>query len=505
MEKNIMLIGFGPHAKRIYFPLVEKFQEEKNFQLVLAIDIEKKREDIRQYLKDRNASTNCYLIPEEHMSYDKLHPEVERHLDKAVERYGVEGVIIASEPLTHVMYAKWALKRGLSILMDKPVSTYENISTESGRAEELINDFIELEILYREARKKNSSLSFSLMAQRRFHPAFKKVREIIRECFEKTGCPVTSIQTFHCDGQWRMPSEIVDQLYHPYMQGYGKCSHSGYHFFDIVPFMLEGGLGDDKYYDNIEVFSQFVRPLDFMQQITLEDYENLFGKQEFWETNKYTQRELNEKMKGFGEIDAFSNICFKKGDKTMTVASLNLAHNGFARRDWVTAKGRDLYKGNGRVRHEQYVIEQGPFQAIHYQSYQSKEVDPKKKQGLYEVGSEYHLDIYVYKNTKMIGGKSVEKFTIKDLNINIMEGKSRGHQEDARAKGFTEFIEAMHGTRKREAMTSDFSTHGAAVLITSAIYQSACAQLKKMNPLIRLPFHLGKGLQGLMPESLIQK
>ncbi|PIP61576.1 hypothetical protein COW99_03565 [Candidatus Roizmanbacteria bacterium CG22_combo_CG10-13_8_21_14_all_38_20] len=43
---------------------------------------------------------------------------------------------------------------------------------------------------------------------------------------------------------------------------------------------------------------------------------------------------------------------------------------------------KDLYKGNGRLRHESHFIEQGPFQAISFDSYQSKEVNPKLKQGL---------------------------------------------------------------------------------------------------------------------------
>ena len=36
------------------------------------------------------------------------------------------------------------------------------------------------------------------------------VKELIREVFTRTNCPVTSFQLFHCDGQWRMPGEIID-------------------------------------------------------------------------------------------------------------------------------------------------------------------------------------------------------------------------------------------------------------------------------------------------------
>lgn len=497
MKKRIMLIGFGPHSKRIYYPLIEKFSNMMNIELTTAVDLESKKGDILKYLKNKKFQPELIFIKPQQQTYDKLNPDLEKQLNEIVKNKKIEGVIIAAEPLVHVMYAKWALKNNLFVLMDKPVSTYKNISTDMKLAKQLIKDFKDLADLYKKAREKNPNLTFSLMAQRRFHPAFQKMKELIRDCFDKTKCPITSVQTFHCDGQWRMPTEIVQQLYHPYMQGYGKCSHSGYHFFDIVPFLLEAGLGENKYYDNIDVFTNFVRPLDFMEQFTLNDYERMFGKKNFQNNNSYSQEQLNYLMKGFGEVDAFSNICFKKGNKVMTVCSLNLAHNGFARRHWVTAKGKDLYKGNGRVRHEFHILEQGPFQAIHYHSYQSKEVDPKLKTNLYEVGGEYHLEIYVFRNTKMIGGKAVERFTIKDLNINIMEGKSRGHQEDARGKGFIEFIESLHGQRNSENMISDFLTHKAAVLITSGIYQSATAQIAGKNPKINLKFNMkGKSKKG---------
>jgi len=36
--KNLLLIGLGPHSKRIYFPLIKKFSKKMNFRLSLIID-----------------------------------------------------------------------------------------------------------------------------------------------------------------------------------------------------------------------------------------------------------------------------------------------------------------------------------------------------------------------------------------------------------------------------------------------------------------------------------
>ena len=475
---NILLIGCGPHAKRIYVPLLSKYKNRVNVKCI--VDIKEKEEDINHFLKSLNCGT--YFIKEAHMSYERLHPFVEKKLDGFVKKYDINGVIISTEPLTHVMYSKWALKKNLSILLDKPVSTYQEVSTKANLAKKILTDYDDLAKIY----KNKTKISFSLMSQRRFHPAFKKIKKLIEDCYKKTNCPVTSIQSFHCDGQWRMPMEIVEQIYHPYCQGYGKCSHSGYHFFDIVPFLINPSYSKDKLYDEVTAHSTVVRPLDFLQQLNLKDYEKLFGKKLFDEHNKFSKKDYEKLMENYGEVDAFTNLEFKNKDKTITLSSINLAHNGFAQRCWVTAKGRDLYKGNGRVRQETHIIQQGPFQAIHYHSYQSKEVNPNKNQGLYDVGGEYHLDIYVFKNTKMIGGKTFEKISVKDLNKKIMSNKSRGHQEDARAKGFLEFVEFLEGKRKRKDMTSDFLTHRMGSLITSLIYRSIVSQYHNKNAKMRI-------------------
>ena len=40
----------------------------------------------------------------------------------------------------------------------------------------------------------------------------------------------------------------------------------------------------------------------------------------------------------------------------VTTATLNLMQNSFSRRGWFAPR-RDLYKGNGRVRHERLVLQ----------------------------------------------------------------------------------------------------------------------------------------------------
>jgi hypothetical protein len=189
-------------------------------------------------------------------------------------------------------------------------------------------------------------------------------------------------------------------------------------------------------------------------------------------------------MKNYGEIDAFSNICFKKSDKVITIVSINLAHNGFSTRDWVTAASRDLYQGNGRVGHEVHILQQGPFQTLHFHSYKSKENVDEPNQ----VGGKQHLEIFIFKNHKMIGGQPVTRITINDLIE--MEGGDRGLLGKAKAKVFVEYIKAIRGYIPRTSVISEFIKQEHAVILTSGIYQSMIAQIRSKNPLINLKIHL---------------
>ena len=485
MANNIILLGLGPHAKRVYYPIMEKFGHQEDAEIIFGVDLEEKRSDIQSFLYSRDKKMEMYYLSPEEISYEYPKPKIEAMLNKIVEKNNVKGVIIATEPLAHMVYARWALKRGLHILMDKPVSTKENISTSIDKAREIINDYDELLNLYKHAKIANPNLTFLTNTQRRFHPGFQKIKELIIEVYQKTNCPVTSTHSLHSDGQWRMPEEIVGQHYHPYNQGYGKCSHSGYHSFDLIPWLMEAAEGEDKRIDNLDVFTNFSKPLDFLEKINLDDYRKYF--KDFDAHNNFTQEQYNHLMSEYGEMDAFNSLAFKHGNKVITLSSINLLHNGVAQRNWVTAAGRDLYKGNGRIRQESHYITQGPFQSISCISYQSKEINRDQTENLYEIGGEYHFDIHVFRNDKMFPDwKNYEKYTIHDLGHNILEGYSRGHNEDARYIAVMEFLQHING--KDVSFTSEISTQWKPVLIMSAVYQSAIRRLNDESPLININF-----------------
>lgn len=475
-----MIIGLGFHARRIYYPILEN--KNKN---ILIVDTKDQQKLIEEFLRDRKVQPlDKLFIDKFSEKFDKVPMKIKKLLSNYVKKWGIKGVIISTDPLYHHQYAQWALDNNLSILMDKPITAVKNASTLPKNSDVLIQHYNRLEKKYKKVNKINRKILFSIVSQRRFHKGFQKVRELLKEVYDSTNCPVTSIQVSHSDGQWRLPSEIIDIDYHSYNQGFGKCSHSGYHFMDMVNYFTNFNT-ESKKIGKVSINSKFLRPLDFLGQINLKDYEKIFGKK-FKKYNKYSMKEMEKIMKNYGEIDAFINLSLKNKDKIICLASINLIHNSFSQRGNLLPN-KNLYKGNGRVRHETYTIQQGPFQCIQIISLQSKEVKKNQKEN-FEIGGEHNFQIYVFRNNVLYKKwKNLEKFSLNDLQKSKMEGSSRGHQEDARLCATEEFLLFLEGKKKKDFI-SDFLTHKNNVKLMAGIYKSAALDFNNKDPEVLIKY-----------------
>jgi predicted dehydrogenase len=475
--KNILLIGCGYHARRIYVPHLMTLQ---NIKLSAIVDLISQKKIIEDYLTEKSINDVELLYTDNTEISDELSKKEVSNLDVLIKKYNISAAIISTEPLAHFKYAKWALERGLNILMDKPITTECDVSTDIKKAEKIYKDYLFLKNLYLN-QLKTKNIAFILQAQRRHHDGFRKTRDLILEISKRTNCPVTSIQAFHSDGQWRFPKEIIEQSYHPYNQGYGKMSHSGYHSLDTAIWFAQSSILDrEKKYNNYKVYSQVVRPVDFMLQIKPEDYVNLFPSipKEDLISSFELKKMINEGIASSvtGELDAHTLIALRHSDLTITNISSHAIHNGFSQRNWISAKGRDLYKGNGRVRHESYTIEQGPFQCIIVNSFQSHEIF-KSEINPISVGGEYHYDIHIFRNSTLFPDlKPYELITMNDIKAQVDLLYSRGHQEEARRNCLEEYISAIENNIPPNEQTSNFLDHELSTQILSAIYKSISSQ-----------------------------
>jgi Oxidoreductase family, NAD-binding Rossmann fold len=479
---NVLLIGAGMYARRTYIPQLAHQINNKDYKIVCGLDIFSQKDSIQAHFEHESIDIQMYYTSDTTIS-NTISETLEVQLRNIVETHKINSVIISTEPLAHFKYAKWALNSGLHVLMDKPITTEFHVISDEGKAKKLIEDYRILKDIYLFQLTNNPDLVFSLMAQRRFHPLFQFIKDLVSEVVVETNCPITSIQAFNCDGQWRFPTEIVEQSYHPYNQGYGKCSHSGYHFIDIVTWLFTQTCPENKFPDQLSVLSQGIYPEDLIEQLNLNDYRNLFD--DFDKFNNYQESEYPKLFNNFGEVDAFNSLIFKKSGRKLAHIQLNLMHNGTSQRHFANSTGKDLYKGIGRIKHESYYIVQGPFQSILVETYQSQEDHKCTTATSTEFGDKSHLDVHVFRNSELFPQwKNHRKFDLNHISAKYRNRETSGIQEESRQNCINEFVgNIMHPT-SRTNHASNLLDHELGVQTLSMIYQSLIAEKKGENGLI---------------------
>ena len=441
-KERIALIGLGPHAKRIYYPYLDKLiKNDSSFSLDLIIDLDTNKHLVEDFLKKQT------LRPKSVIYLDSVKQITPRKIDpiayEAIKNNKITKAIIATEPKAHKIYLETFIKLGVPVVVDKPVtapvglmsSNPANPLTQYGRASQSIyKDVVALQKMI----ENNPKSRVLVQCQRRNHGGYKIVMDKVSEIVKEYGVPITYINIHHSDGMWNMPDEFVYRENHPYKYGYGKLMHSGYHFIDLLTSLLKMNLElADKKPDTIKLFSQNVRPFD--QHVTVADsqYENFFGKEMVERSKPYMAKKL---LKSYGEVDSHSQIQLTKQGRVITTAQLSLMQSGFSQRAWADLPN-DTYKSNGRVRHEFINIHVGPIFSIQVHSYQAVEIADQSKH-YSNPGDKNHFDIYIFRNSNLIGGEPFEviKFGANDNHRHVDNLGYLGHNEEARYRTMDELM-----------------------------------------------------------------
>jgi len=478
---NILVVGIGFHARRIYIPVLQKIGLERPVKIKAIVDIAAAKQSAETYISERGLEDVEMLYVEPLKPHAQtLSKQHVAQLNALVARHNINGVVISTDPVIHRAYAEWALSSKLHILMDKPISTRVRVSSSRTQAKRLIEDYDELLAKYQKLQKERETI-FSVMVQRRYETGYQKVFELIKEVGDRFQAPVTSIQASHSDGVWILPDEIVEQVSHPYSTGYGKNSHSGYHIFDIIwQFYKASGI-KHKSADSAEVMTSFINPRGLLKQFGQEDFHAYFP--DYLNNRHRSDEELWDVFDKYGEIDAFSIIRLLKDKETICNISTNLIHNGFSRRAWSTPS-KDLYKGNGRVKHQSFSIQQGPFQNIQIHQYQSSDQHDDITDQSDSVGGNNHFDIFVFRNAVMFGPdeKPFRQITLKSLQAIETKDTSRLYNESAKDVAILEFVDYILGKIPKTELKSNITSHEVPVKIMSTIYQSQARQLSRRSP-----------------------
>jgi len=241
---------------------------------------------------------------------------------------------------------------------------------------------------------------------------------------------------------WVFPNEW-DRDHHPYKYGFGKMLHSGYHFVDLLCWIL-GMTGDERLYDEVELTGKASWPLESI---------------EIWKSSQLLspkQRILSAKTDSLGEYDINALLQFYQGEAPKTLAHLQLLQHSFSDRDPQKVVV-DPYKGTGRVRHERLDIKLSSLLNIQVHSYQS--ASSVSLHGT-EVGQQDHFEVLIFRNSAVCGGDSFQR-------LNFSKGKDSlfgSHNEAARENLLMLFL-------KGKKTQSELGSHLMTMRLLSYLYE----------------------------------
>jgi hypothetical protein len=462
--KTIVLVGLGPHARRIYYPLIEKYAAQYDLHIPLIIDLIDQAAVLQEYLAGRTLHPDrLLLLDREARNRPTLDPAA---LEALARIPHIDVMIIATEAKAHKPYAIWALDRNIDILMDKPISAPLGAANDSTVAAQIMDDY---ELLANHLARSRSN--FIVQCQRRSHAGYRFIHDYLRDFISTYCLPISYMDIYHADGAWNMPDELFQKENHPYKYGYGKLMHSGYHFIDLFCWLIAvNAIVPAR--EQMELFVRQFNAHDFLQQMTPQHYRKLFGEVGF---ESYFDESHQTAARAFGELDTYILAQIKADGAVRTTASINLQQNSFSRRAW-SQPARDVYKGNGRVRHERVTLQVATLLCIQVHSYQAYEIGKMdvETQG---AGNQDHFDVYIYRNRGVIGGKAIEKISFGEQlrRESSAEPGFLGHNEKAREVHFLNLL-------NREPGESHFLSHRKTNLLLSQIYAAMANERRGQLP-----------------------
>jgi predicted dehydrogenase len=473
--RNIALLGLGPHARRIYYPLIEKYKNELGLNIQLVVDLESQGERVRTYMAQHLLQPErLVLLPDSYRNSNTIPEDLASTLYSMKKAGKLDGIIIATEPKSHKAYAKWALENDIDILLDKPITAPILDLTTPESADLIWNDYVELYELW-----KNSKSNFVVQTQRRNHKGYSLIRNYLKEIISAYRVPISYIDIYHADGMWNMPDEYFYRENHPYKYGYGKLMHSGYHFVDLFSWLTDlNSVIDDKCGVEALLHTIHTTPYDHLKVFDSQNYRELFATNHL---DSYFNESTYSSLKNFGEIDVHAAIQLKRDDAVITTGIISLLQNSFSLRGW-SALPQDTYKGNGRVRHERVNIQVAGLLNIQIHSYQGYEINDAEP-NISGTGNIDHFDIYIFRNVNLIKGKPVEVIRLGE-NLSLAYGSDTfmGHNELAREEVFLDFLFGRAGE-------SCISTHAKTVKLLSELYRNIIHSNIGVVPISKFNFH----------------
>jgi thymidylate kinase len=446
--KHIGVVGLGPHARRIYWPLLHHY----DIHVPLVVDKLPQQPVIDTFLSSQSLQpwSTFYLHPDQH-----FHPHLASTLANLKHAGKLDGIILSTEPRFRMPYLKFCVNNNIHVLMDKPISAVPNASNHPHAAEQLLKDFDQIHNLL-DSKPFVKRPNLFVQTQRRVHQGYQFVFDTIEDCVSRFRVPVSFIDIYHGDGMWPSLDEMKHRENHPYKFGYGKLLHSGYHFIDLLQQLIDINNRHCEQIQTMVVRGSATRKNDFFNQ---------------FRSHKVSEFPLadaqNNYRDDYGELDAFLQFQFFSSKGLQTTCALSLLQNSFSTRSSFQVSD-DMYKGVGRVRHERLVVNIGPLLSVHVHSYQADGKDAEAAKLCdppFGVGHPHHFEVLVFRNSALVGGSAFERFSFGEHWSTQSTFHFYGHNEAAREVLFRKFL--IGDSHKLE-----FSSHRRSVVLLMCALKS---------------------------------
>lgn len=450
MKNGIILIGCGIHSQDNYLPFIGQYK----YNLKLIVDICESKESVINLAKKIFKKLPDLYFVKKVKNNSKIRKKDYDWLSHYVKNNNIGYVIISTDPLSHKMYLEWALRMGLNILCEKPLTSYKNINNSIILSRKLRKDF-----KYFNKISKDKNVKIFIQAQRRYHPVYRFVYSLIKKIILNYGIPISYIGIFSGNGIFNSIDEYITKENHPHNMGYGKLMHSGYHFVDLFCWFANLNTLIDKIsYNNISVFSDIYSVGDLNGQLKKVCKKCNLSNDYLFKT--YSGKKTC-KLNGLGEVDVYSQISIKAGDQTIINGQLALLQNSVSKRFINNYKSNDI-KNLSAIRKEIIVIELGPLYSVSIFALQNYKRSHSK---LYS----YDYIVKIYRNTKYIKGRAHEEIFFR----NTGGGKNiDSFSKIARLKCFQDFLGQKSLSDGVPGGSLDFNSHKLSIDLFSLIQEN---------------------------------
>ncbi len=281
-----------------------------------------------------------------------------KKLDIFIQVIPCDTLVISCPPVYHTAYVEWGLKKGLDVIVDKPVVCRLNQFGNIEAAKLLLSDYksmcLNRKTSMHRTKKRNCIVSVPLM--RRVTSPYTKILEGLQEVYKQTGQNLTHMVACRSDGCFRFADEFDRPGAHGYREGLGTLTMSGYHYIDFMAACLMSAPVKGK-----------ILKTSLASKITVGDVRKESQNIPY---SRYLKR-VNKKEKGAfigdnAELDFSADFVLKQSEPVLPDCELSFTfiQRGSTRR--VTpVYPKNLTHDEGLTNDCTMVIHQGAFQSFH--------------------------------------------------------------------------------------------------------------------------------------------